>query len=274
MEFQRTADPNKAVAELGPHRALDRPPRREQPQRRPAPVRARRLPVRRHRRRRQRRRSRQRRPAAQHRARQDPAHRARDRRGRAREPVRPRVWSYGLRNPWRFSVRPRRRATCSSATSARTPTRRSTGRGPRRAAARASTTAGPCREGDARVRLAARRRAPRHRSTRRSSARTSPTWRSSAATSSAIPACRRCSGRYLYGDANVGHLARSPRPDTGDREESGLAITGLSSFGQDACGRIYAASLNGPVYRVQDGAPSTAASRRPAAGRPTRASRA
>jgi myo-inositol 2-dehydrogenase/D-chiro-inositol 1-dehydrogenase len=24
----------------------------------------------------------------------------------------------------------------------------------------------------------------------------------------------------------------------------------LASFGEDACGRIYAASLNGPVYRI------------------------
>ena len=35
-----------------------------------------------------------------------------------------------------------------------------------------------------------------------------------------------------------------------------MPISALSSFGEDACGRIYAASLSGPVYRVQDGAPT------------------
>jgi hypothetical protein len=30
-------------------------------------------------------------------------------------------------------------------------------------------------------------------------------------------------------------------------------VESLSSFGEDGCGRIYAASLSGPVFRVQDG---------------------
>jgi hypothetical protein len=47
----------------------------------------------------------------------------------------------------------------------------------------------------------------------------------------------------------------SARPRTGaDDGPSGLTVSGLSSFGEDACGHVYAASLNGPVYRIQEGA--------------------
>ena len=41
----------------------------------------------------------------------------------------------------------------------------------------------------------------------------------------------------------------------------GLAVPALTSFGEDACGRIHTASLDGTVSRLQDGAPSRAASR-------------
>ena len=41
---------------------------------------------------------------------------------------------------------------------------------------------------------------------------------------------------------------------------------GLSSFGEDMCGRLFVMSLSGPVYRLVDGAPSACpASRRPPA---------
>jgi Glucose / Sorbosone dehydrogenase len=61
-------------------------------------------------------------------------------------------------------------------------------------------------------------------------------------------------GRYLYGDTYQPTLYSVALPNSGNRTESALKIQTLSSFGQDACGRIYAASLNGPVYRLQDGA--------------------
>ena len=75
--------------------------------------------------------------SARHAARQDPAHRPAPLRraallGPAREPVRrPRrrageIYSYGLRNPWRFSFDRRDRRPRRSATSARTRSRRST----------------------------------------------------------------------------------------------------------------------------------------------------
>jgi hypothetical protein len=63
-------------------------------------------------------------------------------------------------------------------------------------------------------------------------------------------------GRYLYGDNSVQDLY-SAVPRTGaDDKPTGLTVVGLSSFGEDACGHIYAASLVGPVYRIQDGAVS------------------
>jgi hypothetical protein len=62
-------------------------------------------------------------------------------------------------------------------------------------------------------------------------------------------------GRYLYGDAALGSLRSTTLVGDADRAEP-LPIASLSSFGEDACGRIYVSSLNGPVYRVQDGAPT------------------
>jgi glucose/arabinose dehydrogenase len=59
-------------------------------------------------------------------------------------------------------------------------------------------------------------------------------------------------GRYVYGDLCTGTL-RSLRvaggKATGDRRV-GLEVSQLSSFGEDARGRVYATSLNGPVYRL------------------------
>ena len=64
-------------------------------------------------------------------------------------------------------------------------------------------------------------------------------------------------GRYVYGDLCVGRL-RSARLSAGsaegDRAIPGLAkVEQLSSFGEDARGRVYVMSLNGPVYRLAAG---------------------
>ena len=59
-------------------------------------------------------------------------------------------------------------------------------------------------------------------------------------------------GRYLYGDfCRTGIRSARLRPGRarGDRATS-LSVRSLSSFGEDARGRIYAASLDGPVYRI------------------------
>jgi glucose/arabinose dehydrogenase len=62
-------------------------------------------------------------------------------------------------------------------------------------------------------------------------------------------------GRYVYGDYCAGILRsflppkRPGEKATGDRKV-GLEVPQLTSFGEDARGRIYAASQAGPVYRI------------------------
>lgn len=68
------------------------------------------------------------------------------------------------------------------------------------------------------------------------------------------PRLRALSGRYVYGDFCRGQI-RSVRLSTGratgDRAVPGLRRVGsLSSFGEDASGRVYVVSLDGPVYRL------------------------
>jgi glucose/arabinose dehydrogenase len=60
-------------------------------------------------------------------------------------------------------------------------------------------------------------------------------------------------GRYVYGDFCEGHI-RAATLRAGHRTTGKVLslpkVGGLSSFGQDAAGRVYATSLNGPVYRI------------------------
>ena len=60
-------------------------------------------------------------------------------------------------------------------------------------------------------------------------------------------------GRYVYGDFCDGRIRaatlRVGRRTTG-RPLSVPEVEGLSSFGEDAAGRVYAVSLSGPVYRL------------------------
>jgi glucose/arabinose dehydrogenase len=60
-------------------------------------------------------------------------------------------------------------------------------------------------------------------------------------------------GRYVYGDYCEGRLRaatlRAGRRTSG-RPLALPKVGGLSSFGEDAAGRVYATSLNGPVYRL------------------------
>jgi Glucose / Sorbosone dehydrogenase len=64
-------------------------------------------------------------------------------------------------------------------------------------------------------------------------------------------------GRYLYGDLCSGRVRSldlaSPFPS--DRYE-GLEVANLNSFGEDACGRLYAISGNGAVFRFVGSAPA------------------
>jgi hypothetical protein len=65
------------------------------------------------------------------------------------------------------------------------------------------------------------------------------------------PALTGLYGRYVYGDnckTGIRSVKLSPGRASGDRRIS-LAVPALSSFGEDAQGRVYAMSLDGQVYR-------------------------
>ena len=73
------------------------------------------------------------------------------------------------------------------------------------------------------------------------------------------PGLPTLAGRYLYGDYCNAPLRSVDLANPASDAAIGLSVSGLSSFGQDACGRILVVSLNGPVYRLADGAPSACA---------------
>ncbi|MEA2188094.1 MAG: hypothetical protein QOK16_3105 [Solirubrobacteraceae bacterium] len=60
-------------------------------------------------------------------------------------------------------------------------------------------------------------------------------------------------GSYVYGDYCKGQLRAArlgPSSATGDRALGLPTVDSLSSFGEDARGRVYVTSLDGPVYRL------------------------
>jgi glucose/arabinose dehydrogenase len=66
------------------------------------------------------------------------------------------------------------------------------------------------------------------------------------------PSLPSLAGRYVYGDYCEPEL-RSLMPAVGkarDDRPLGLRVSGLSSFGEDSAGHIYATSREGPVYRL------------------------
>jgi glucose/arabinose dehydrogenase len=72
------------------------------------------------------------------------------------------------------------------------------------------------------------------------------------------PGLPTLAGRYLYGDLSRTPLRSVLPSGAGDRDEP-LTVPSLVSFGEDGCGRLHAVSLDGPVYRIQDGAASPCA---------------
>jgi glucose/arabinose dehydrogenase len=78
------------------------------------------------------------------------------------------------------------------------------------------------------------------------------------------PALPDLLGRYVYGDYALGQIRAATVTAAGATGDTatGLTVGNLSSFGEDGCGRVYAASLAGAVYRLaQSGdcvAPGTA----------------
>ena len=66
------------------------------------------------------------------------------------------------------------------------------------------------------------------------------------------PALPDLLGRYVYADTYLGDIRAATLAvggATGDTD-TGLHVSTLASFGEDACGRVYAVSLDGPVYRL------------------------
>ncbi len=66
------------------------------------------------------------------------------------------------------------------------------------------------------------------------------------------PALHKLYGRYLFGDnckAQINSVVLSAG-HARQNHATGLSVSGLSAFGQDAAGHIYAVSLGGPVYRL------------------------
>jgi len=59
-------------------------------------------------------------------------------------------------------------------------------------------------------------------------------------------------GRYVWGDFCEGRIesARLSRGRARGVRQTSLKVDGLSSFGEDAQGRVYVTSLGGPVYRI------------------------
>jgi glucose/arabinose dehydrogenase len=60
-------------------------------------------------------------------------------------------------------------------------------------------------------------------------------------------------GRYLYGDYCAGELRSFPSQPgrrASDDRALGVGVSSLSSFGEDNEGHVYATSLDGPVYRL------------------------
>ena len=55
-------------------------------------------------------------------------------------------------------------------------------------------------------------------------------------------------GTYLYGDNCTGAISGATLP-AGTTRALGFTVANVSSFGEDGCGRVYAASLGGAVYR-------------------------
>lgn len=60
-------------------------------------------------------------------------------------------------------------------------------------------------------------------------------------------------GRYIYGDLCKPEIqaAKLRRGHASDKTGTGLDVAEMSSFGEDASGRVYAVSLKGPVYRIE-----------------------
>ncbi|MDA0174189.1 PQQ-dependent sugar dehydrogenase [Solirubrobacter taibaiensis] len=68
------------------------------------------------------------------------------------------------------------------------------------------------------------------------------------------PGLPTLAGRYVYGDFCAPALRSVDLANAASDASLGINVPNLSSFGEDACGRLFVVSLDGPVYRLIDGA--------------------
>ena len=66
----------------------------------------------------------------------------------------------------------------------------------------------------------------------------------------AVPAAK---GRYFYGDNCSGTVWSFPRGRARSVRQEPFSLGGLSSFGEDAAGELYAVTLNGRLYQLRSG---------------------
>jgi glucose/arabinose dehydrogenase len=66
------------------------------------------------------------------------------------------------------------------------------------------------------------------------------------------PALPSLLGRYVYADTYRGDIRAATPGVWSDDAATGLHVSTLASFGEDACGRVYAVSLDGPVDRLSE----------------------
>jgi hypothetical protein len=184
--------------------------------------------------------------------------------------ARPEIWSYGLRNPWRFTF-DRQTGDLAIGDVGQgsweeidyAPT--SSGRG------RGANFGWSCFEGrHAYSPNAGESQCNPIRGTHVRPVAEYPHSRGCSITGGYVvrdPGLTAIAGRYVYGDYCTRPLwsLRLGTPDAQDDRRLGLDVPGLSSFGEDTCGRVYAVSGDGPVYRLQPagGATSACLSARP-----------
>jgi glucose/arabinose dehydrogenase len=79
-------------------------------------------------------------------------------------------------------------------------------------------------------------------------------------------------GRYLYGDLNGSIRSFLLAGAFSSDRSEGLNVPNLNSFGEDSCGRVYAVSGNGPIYRLTGPTPNTCTTTTPVSVKPLAAS--
>ena len=72
------------------------------------------------------------------------------------------------------------------------------------------------------------------------------------------PGLTELAGRYVYADYCAGQIRSAVlgAPSASDDRSEGLTVSQVSSFGEDACGRVYVASRTGAVSRFVDDTPT------------------